>query len=419
MNTERTNKITVIDGLCGSGKTTFMLNWIVNQPQTTKIIWVTPFLDEITRVKNHVNTNRQFVEFQEPEKFMGKKFEGFKKLIDEGANIVCTHSIFGMLDKDTIISIKLSGYILIIDEALDVIEQRIIAKHDVATMIEKGIISVNGEGYVDWKGNEIGYPEDGDHSRHKEFILNNRVKLYDNSLVKVFPIEALTVFRQIFILTFLWDGQWMKLWLDLYNIKYELKSIELDTNGQYRIVNYQKPNVDAIKSLLNIYEGKMNDIGKADSSGNDLFTYSRLNSIKSHNSKIEQVNRNLVNWFKNTVKAKQSEIIWTTTIESQRHFKTVYTRPKRFVVWNKRSTNDYRHTKKLAYLLNKHASPSLVQFFKSNGVIVDQRFLDMYSLSNIIQWVWRSQIRQGRPIDLYIPSERSRLLLNQYINGQL
>ena len=40
---------------------------------------------------------------------------------------------------------------------------------------------------------------------------------------------------------------------------------------------------------------------------------------------------------------------------------------------------------------------------------------DMCSLSALLQWMWRSQIRNGKPIDIYIPSERMRELLNNWI----
>lgn len=37
--------------------------------------------------------------------------------------------------------------------------------------------------------------------------------------------------------------------------------------------------------------------------------------------------------------------------------------------------------------------------------------------SHLLQWMWRSQIRNGKPIDIYIPSERMRELLNNWIQN--
>ena len=41
---------------------------------------------------------------------------------------------------------------------------------------------------------------------------------------------------------------------------------------------------------------------------------------------------------------------------------------------------------------------------------------EKYMLSALLQWIWRSQIRDGKSINLYIPSERMRELLKMWIN---
>jgi hypothetical protein len=44
---------------------------------------------------------------------------------------------------------------------------------------------------------------------------------------------------------------------------------------------------------------------------------------------------------------------------------------------------------------------------------------DMYALSSLIQWVWRSAIRDGKPIILYVPSSRMRGLLIKWLNDEV
>ena len=39
----------------------------------------------------------------------------------------------------------------------------------------------------------------------------------------------------------------------------------------------------------------------------------------------------------------------------------------------------------------------------------------MCALGALLQWAWRSQIRNAKPIDIYIPSERMRELLYNWI----
>ena len=39
-----------------------------------------------------------------------------------------------------------------------------------------------------------------------------------------------------------------------------------------------------------------------------------------------------------------------------------------------------------------------------------------YALSELLQWIWRSQIRNGEPITIYIPSKRMRESLKNFLN---
>ena len=44
-----------------------------------------------------------------------------------------------------------------------------------------------------------------------------------------------------------------------------------------------------------------------------------------------------------------------------------------------------------------------------------QSFKDAYALTELIQWVWRSRVRDGHPITLYLPSPRMRKLLKDWL----
>ncbi len=57
-----------------------------------------------------------------------------------------------------------------------------------------------------------------------------------------------------------------------------------------------------------------------------------------------------------------------------------------------------------------------MSFFQDNGVSVNE---DLYALSELVQWLWRSRIRNGQPIDAYIPSERMRGLLDAWARYEI
>ena len=60
--------------------------------------------------------------------------------------------------------------------------------------------------------------------------------------------------------------------------------------------------------------------------------------------------------------------------------------------------------------------PGITQFFLQRGISIDE---DLYGLSEMIQWIWRSRIRKGESINIYIPSMRMRNLLFDWMKMNL
>ena len=86
-----------------------------------------------------------------------------------------------------------------------------------------------------------------------------------------------------------------------------------------------------------------------------------------------------------------------------------------FVSCNCRATNDYSNARYLAYCLNVYPHVGVSQFFEQHGIEIDA---DSYALSEMIQWIWRSNIRAGGEIWLYIPSKRMRTLFDIWLKGE-
>ena len=66
--------------------------------------------------------------------------------------------------------------------------------------------------------------------------------------------------------------------------------------------------------------------------------------------------------------------------------------------------------------MNVYLHPGITHFFKQRGINIDE---DLYGLSEMIQWIWRSRIRKGENINIYIPSMRMRNLLNAWMKMNL
>ena len=83
-----------------------------------------------------------------------------------------------------------------------------------------------------------------------------------------------------------------------------------------------------------------------------------------------------------------------------------------FVAVNSRATNQYQDKSVCIYLANRFMKPVTKKFFSKHDVQVDE---DKFALSELLQWLFRSRIRNGQPINVYIPSKRMRTLLIDYL----
>ena len=89
---------------------------------------------------------------------------------------------------------------------------------------------------------------------------------------------------------------------------------------------------------------------------------------------------------------------------------------KGFVSCNCRSTNDFADRYNLVYAINRYLNPGVPLYFSKKNIVINE---DLYALSEMLQWIWRSRIRNGEPINIYIPSNRMRWLLKNWLNNKL
>ena len=239
-----------------------------------------------------------------------------------------------------------------------------------------------------------------------------------------YPPNIFTLFDKIYILTYLFEASILKNYFDLYKIEYDKKSIYSE-NGKYHISNFYIPDTKEYLKLINIYDGNLNTNVKQKLTGLSSTWFDKKVNIPI----IEQMKRNLNNYLRNILNAKSETIMWTTfksskmklkgkgyskefTTEQLESIENAYG----FLACNARSTNKYGKCYNLAYCLNVYLHPSVSQFFRQKGIVIDE---ELYALSEMIQWIWRSRIRNDESINIYIPSIRMRSLLNSWLNMSL
>ncbi len=77
-----------------------------------------------------------------------------------------------------------------------------------------------------------------------------------------------------------------------------------------------------------------------------------------------------------------------------------------------RGTNDHNHCSHLIYLYDQHVNPYVARWLVDNT----RAFDDAFTLTELVQWLCRSRIRNGQPITLYLPSPRMRRLMEEWLS---
>lgn len=395
-------KIKIVDAIMGAGKTSAAINYINSSDTSTKFLYITPYIREVGRIKMSCTSKK----FKEPQ-IMGNKLNGIRYLLNKGENVVSTHALFRYFNKEIIDICRAQNYVLIMDEVAEVISEYEISKDDLETILEK-------YAYVDEKTKLIKW-KDADYKgkfdeEHRLCDLDCLAMYGDSVMMWLFPISTFQAFRQIYVLTYMFDAQLQNYYYNYYGVSYEYWYVDGNDLNSYRftkdIKHYENPTLD-FRSLIHIEENeKLNMIGdtKYDLSKN---WYAR----NSGNRAMKQLKNNLINWFCNIRKTKTTMNIWTCFKDYKAELRGKgYTRG--FLSLNARSTNEYRDRTSVAYPVNRFLNSFVKNFFLQNNIEVNE---DRYAVSEMLQFIWRSAIREGKEIWVYIPSSRMRSLLKEWI----
>ena len=403
--------IKIVDDIMGSGKSTWAINHI-NQNPDKKFLCIVPLLSECERFKEKTD-----IDIIDPEKW-GSKWKNFRWLVENDKNIVTTHSLIKMMDLDMLELLKSKNYVLMIDECLDVLDTYKISKDDLKIIFNEKLVSLDEDGFLVW--NEERKPYKGVYGDIKRLCsfksLMGFKKENSDELARIimwnFPVDFFKCFDESYIFTYLWEGSIQKSYFDIHGIKYEKYMLDYDRQliPHCKEIEYEKRK--NIVDLINIYDGKFNKIGMKIGKSNPLSKSWYEDKRKKNRSIFSQLKNNTENYFRTVTKTKSIDNMYTVFKPYCKYVKGEgYT--KGFVSCNARGTNEFKNKKSLAYLINFFMSPDIKQFVEHYHIEFDD---NLFSLSALLQWIWRSQIRYGKSIDLYIPSERMRELLKIWIN---
>lgn len=424
----------VIDAEPGSGKTTAIISMMNNNPDK-KYIYIAPNLSEAERICAACPE----LHFEEPsdKNKTRSKSKDLLELIERYDNIASTHSLFERLTDETIDKLANRDYIFIMDETMSVLERfnmfpsikyakdsylTSIVKANMETLLGFGVLEVDDLYRVSWVTDRA---LDG-YRNVKEY--SDRGLLYymgGGALLWSYPVRVFddSVFSAIFVLTYQFAHLTLKSYFDFYKIEYDSYFI----GG--KVTSFGVPGMELIKNNLHDLKFKqelkkninivdypsMNSIG--DRHGKNHFALSNSWYERASSEDFRLLSKKMTNFYMNYSDAKKDERMWTIFQKFQNRISGKYIRKNKdtLVEFNVRATNQYRHKKALIYPINRFHRPSTRNFFAVRGIPIDDSEM---ALSEMLQWLLRSRLREGKSIDLFVPSWRQRNLLIAYLNNE-
>lgn len=395
----------IIDEMMGRGKTSAAINFVNRSDPEERFLFIVPYLTEGDRIASSCAARN----FKQPLK-EGGKLNNIKVLFRERHNIVATHVLFQMLDREALDLIQEQRYTLIMDEVADVASQIEITQYDMDNILSNyGHIGEDKRLFWD-------DPYAGVFDTYREIIESRQAYAYnDYYWIHLCPIELFLAFDDIYVMTYMFEDQMHRCYFDLNGIAYERLYISGNSPETYSFSDQPHP-PDPVdyRSLIKIERNeKLNRIGDG---YHDLSkSWYRRNTGKTD---MVLLKNNTLNFFRNYARTPASLNLWTTYGEDEQlhvdWFKILsgggYARSG--LACNTKGTNDYRERTSLAYLVNRFPQTNLYNFLTSAGIELNR---DRYALSEMIQWIWRSAIRDDKEIYLYIPSRRMRELLDGWL----
>lgn len=391
--------ITVVDARMGRGKSSAAIRYMNQHKGTKRFLYITPYLTEVDRICERCD-------FDQPDSdFMSKSLE-LKYHLKNGHNVAATHSLFYLMDDEALEMVRTLKYTLIIDESVNAISKVAVTPKDLNLILEQ-FTTEDENGILHWKDSEYTGKFDG----YKEIADVGSLYHIDSALFNVLSPALLKAFDEVFMLTYMFDGQYQKGYLDYFGFRYRVVGIEDDDIG-YRFSDCEDapPPID-YRSIINVVGSpKMNDTGR-DMYALSAAWYARRG--RDHDD-IKKLRRHMSTFFdKICASGDTNARLWTCfkehkdkLIDSRGRYR------KNFLQISARATNEYRKCTDLAYMANRFADPNITKFFARKNIAID---VDKFALSEMLQWIWRSAIRDGRAINVYIPSQRMRELLTGWI----
>lgn len=430
----------------GAGKSTAVINYInscgkFGSDSDTRFIVFVPTITERKRFINETGAKT-------PDNTNCSKIKSILDMIVSGENIVTTHALCQLFTDETITAFQESEYkyIAFFDEIpsffnnvvggttkRDTENDRIITKFgkaDVKLMQTANIVKV--------ENGKIIYNSDSEYGRSEEFNIFDNIKFlgshcdlfpygkdkdgYFTSIIAFAKRSIFECFHEIWFCSYLTKGSMIENYCQLNDI--DMIYYHIDDNCNV-VKNpdglYYESYPEGLERLeiLELPKFNMNN-----SLSKQWYSKAKNEHNKTSMKVLEGKFRSAYEYMKkHSVTAKT--FIWTLFKEYKEVLKVngrLIPVNKTWIPCNTKATNDYSGCTGIAYLCNRYFDRNCYNYLSQLAIEKQNDKIkfndDIYALSELIQFIWRSNIRiknSSKKIYVWIPDNRMRNLLFDFI----
>jgi hypothetical protein len=421
-------KVEILDNIMGSNKTNRMIEWIDANPNE-RYLYISPLLSEVDNT-SRLATNLKHITFEFPSnEHCDTKSDDLLNKLEVGANVSCTHNLYLSMTERHLGLIEKYGYIVIIDEEVGVIDSfNKYSTDDLKYLKANGDITVSDEdGMISWVGAEL-----GEYAKYKHFYNLCKAKAVyatkrsDTMLVTQMPVELFTKAKRLIIMTYMFKGNVLDAFL-------RLKKVEVTP---FLDVTPTKVDKEKIRSLITLkpLDRKVSKIGMSFTAYRSLDRASLTvieNYIKNNGIAVGAKAVDTMYTFPKEVSAvdrlsgkriaPRGYITYKTPVVDENNNIVLDFKGKQKMSMHYcwlhstcRATNKYSYKWYLAHCYDRHPNSAVDAYLLEYGHPIDK---NVFALSEMLQWIWRSRIRKGEPIVLCIASKRMHTLFTDWLNN--
>jgi hypothetical protein len=429
-------EVEVLDAMCGTGKTYNLFKFISDNP-AERYLYVTPMLSEVSSrpAEELAKFGDRGIIFCEP------TGEGFKtkgdhllELLKDGQNIICTHSLFQLLEESGRDSVRKYGYIIIIDEELGMIEplrKDVLATEDAKPLVQKGSITIEKDGQVVWKDANWGVGSSAFAQARK---MADAGSLYANKNGTFFnvqlPTELIRAAKRVIVATYLFEGSIFHAFLKVKGVEYKpfaFDGMELrDEHAAKAALLNRIEFVDAPAARDRLYRRlrlPMDDLAARVTNG--ALSHSWYASASQ--DKLTEVGNHIRN-IARQMEVRANDLIYTLPssavgkrgnrwIKRGRLVKVKSYGPETcYLHKGARATNDYAERTAAIHAYNRYLHPAIKTYLEDHGAKISD---DTFALAEMIQWLFRTAIRKPdqSKIKLHIVSPRMQKIFLDWLHS--